>query len=253
MAKSSALKARCKLCGQDVSYGQLTRHLQKCVPDHPPASKGKPEPIRVVRLSASGMFLVLELPAKSKFFDLDDALRAIWLECCGHMSMFTVRENGEKVMYTADAEGGDSEGFYGWLPREKPMSSRIADVLQVGVKGEYEYDMGSTTHLKLQVLFEHMAPWPRGKPKVRLLARNLKPEYACDTCGQPAVHACAECVMEEGDFQRLKLFCQEHAEQHIADEHEDDDCVLMPLGNSPRDGVCGYEGTEEDELPYVWT
>lgn len=166
------------------------------------------------------------------------------------MSTFMFKHQGERVIYTAEP---DELGYMGWMPREKPMSSRIDDVLQVGVKGEYEYDMGSTTQLKLQVLFEYSAPWPKGKRKVRLLARNLRPEYACDICGQPAVFVCAECVIEEEGFEHLELLCQMHAEEHVTDVHEGDDYTLMPLGNSPRDGVCGYEGTEEDELPYVWT
>jgi hypothetical protein len=47
---------------------------------------------------------------------------------------------------------------------------------------------------------------------------------------------CAECVWEDEDGAR---FCEAHA-----DEHEHDD-MLMPVVNSPRTGMCGYDGPAE--------
>jgi hypothetical protein len=42
------------------------------------------------------------------------------------------------------------------------------------------------------------------------------------------------------------FFCKEHAQAHIAAEHDEDEAGLMPVVNSPRMGVCGYTGPRED-------
>jgi hypothetical protein len=68
------------------------------------------------------------------------------------------------------------------------------------------------------------------------MARNDFEPPPCAECGQPAAFVCAECVWEDEDGAR---FCEAHA-----DEHEHDD-MLMPVVNSPRTGMCGYDGPAE--------
>jgi hypothetical protein len=98
----------------------------------------------------------------------------------------------------------------------------------VGDEFFYEYDFGSTTELKLQVLSKRDGVLKRGK--VRLLARNLAPEFFCK-CGKPATQIDAECCHEES------FYCDKCSRQH--EELEE---TLLPVVNSPRMGVCGYCG-----------
>jgi hypothetical protein len=53
-------------------------------------------------------------------------------------------------------------------------------------------------------------------------------------CGQPATRLCTECLhARQGGRSEL---CDEHARLHEHDE------MILSLVNSPRTGVCGYDG-----------
>ena len=56
-------------------------------------------------------------------------------------------------------------------------------------------------------------------------------------CGQPATQLCTECLYDRED--RRSELCDEHAEEH---EHVE---MIMALVNSPRTGMCGYNGPAE--------
>ena len=70
------------------------------------------------------------------------------------------------------------------------------------------------------------------KGKVEILARNEAPQIICDQCGMPATTICPECIYDEKGW-----LCDACAEEHDCDLG-----VFLPLVNSPRTGVCGYEG-----------
>lgn len=96
----------------------------------------------------------------------------------------------------------------------------------------HQYDFGSTTELKLRVVSEHEGA---AVPAAALtLARNIAPEIECETCGQPAAWLGTG---EDGEYREL---CKKCAERAKLDEW------LLPVVNSPRSGVCGYEGGMED-------
>jgi hypothetical protein len=187
-----------------------------------------------IRASAPGRpayWLDLEVRAAAKLDALDSFLRRIWLECCGHLSAFTI---GAVKYLSRGYDFGLTRGF-GSLGEgrisERSMSARVADALPpVGERFEYEYDFGSTTRLRLTVVSERTGRI--GRPTVRLLARNVAPTWPCATCGQPAIVVCAYCLHEEGGA----FACAAHTHDHACGETEG----LLPRVNSPRMGVCGY-------------
>ena len=69
---------------------------------------------------------------------------------------------------------------------------------------------------------------------VRLLARNVPPEFSCSSCGKPATLICNECLYKSEN----PFFCDDYGEEH---EHED---MLLSVCNSPRMGECAYEGDD---------
>jgi len=71
-----------------------------------------------------------------------------------------------------------------------------------------------------------------------LLARNQMPKAVCQECGEPAKWLCIECLYDENKTGHL---CDEHAEEHPHDNYGEP----MPLFNSPRTGMCGYDGPAE--------
>ena len=63
-------------------------------------------------------WLHLKVKSDCGLKDLDQFLRDIWLECCGHMSAFSYQRN------------------------ELPMDRKIKNVLRLGMEMLYEYDFG---------------------------------------------------------------------------------------------------------------
>ncbi len=167
----------------------------------------------------------LEMPADDTLQMLDQFLRNAWLECCGHLSAFTIE--GER--YTVQPM---NDFFLGL--REKSMNFPLSRVLNPGLKFRHEYDFGSTTELALKVVSEREGEF-RGKT-VQIMARNNPPEILCQLCGKPAVAICTQCVYEDEGW-----LCEEHAEEHECGEE-----MLLPVVNSPRVGVCGYTGENSD-------
>ncbi|MDS4020424.1 MAG: hypothetical protein RKR03_07930 [Candidatus Competibacter sp.] len=79
----------------------------------------------------------------------------------------------------------------------------------------------------------------QGKPTtthpIALMARNLMPEAKCIQCDEPAAWLCTECLIEHEVWGTL---CDKHAKTHPHDDYGEP----IPLVNSPRLGLCGYDG-----------
>jgi len=169
----------------------------------------------------------LEVAAGTTLAALDHFFRETWLECCGHLSAFTI----EGVRYSVDA------ALYEWDTGSKNMQVRLDQVLHPGQACAYEYDFGSTTELTLKVISEREVV--AKKKAIEILARNNLPLVPCDVCGKPASHFCTQCMYEEEG-----CLCDACTKDHACSEE-----MLLPLVNSPRAGVCGYTGRDP---AYIW-
>lgn len=216
MAKKVLLSGTCAICKATVNKKDVKKHLQTCMRENgrdENTSGRKNPPAGVFHLLIEGYglsgdlyWMHLKVPGSARFRDLDMFLRSTWLECCGHMSAFSDKE-------------GDIE-----------MSAKLEEVLRPGEKLAYEYDFGSTTELLLTVVSKFEGSMKKGK--VEILARNEAPQIKCGQCEKPATTICTECMYEGEGW-----FCEDCAEQHECDPE-----MFLPLVNSPRAGVCGYEG-----------
>lgn len=199
----------------------MSRHLGSCPQVQEAVSKadqGDGEIQDIFRLRVRDMYLVdfwlhLEMTGNATLAELDHYLRAIWLECCGHMSQFS---------------------FGGWRGEEIRMSAEIGQVFELGDELTHIYDFGTSSETLIKVVGERrgipLTPHP-----IALLARNDMPEAECIECGRPASYLCMECLYEHDTYGTL---CDKHADVH---EHEDYGDPV-PLLNSPRVGMCGYDG-----------
>jgi hypothetical protein len=156
----------------------------------------------------------------STLFDLDNFLREIWLECCGHLSQFTIHG----IRYASYEEQDD---FWGDAPES--MDIPLMDVLDLKDKFEHEYDFGTTTELALQVL--SIRKGAIDEP-IRILARNDPPVFECKNCKKIANQICS--------------LCRENYCDNCIEAHECGEDYVMPIVNSPRTGVCGYFGPLEE-------
>lgn len=218
---------QCTACQQTIAKQSMRRHLASCAQrlardEEPPGGRSKARSIPLLHLLVEGhglpqYWMHLEIPTDASLKHLDQFLRDIWLECCGHLSAFTIASVRYAVL--ADPEFGD-----------RGMTGKVGALLAPGTTAFYEYDFGTTTELQLRSLAERQGT-ARGYG-VRLLARNLPPETPCDECDQPATQICSQCIWEGAGW-----VCESHAKEHDCGEE-----MLLPVVNSPRVGMCGYVG-----------
>jgi len=220
------LTGTCSLCGKGFSRRSMTQHLKSCgLPDSKlPAAPAPAKPpnqsfhLFVDVRYAKEYWLHLAVPVGESLGSVDYFLRKIWVECCGHLSAFTIE--GRRYAYQPFDE-----------LEESGMDVQLSRILQPGMVFTYEYDYGSTTELRLKVL----GFWDGGThgEAVELLARNDAPQVACQECGkQPATQICTDCQCRDQGW-----LCED-----CADEHECGSEMFLPVVNSPRVGVCGYCG-----------
>lgn len=249
-------KGKCLFCEKTFSKAGINRHLKthlakKLTENKPGTSfllKVEPDPYYWIQ---APYFLSLWMNGDTKMRYLDDFLRAIWLECCGHMSAFTdpkKMSKGGGMWDFFEAEKMLSQGRTDEYEKmmedsrgEIPMGRKTKAALYKGQKLNYEYDFGSTTKLLITVLEAY--PFKADKPLL-LLSRNEPLEGLCDHCGkQPAVTLCSVCGYDpEADV----FFCTKCAKKHEKQCEDFADYSAMPVVNSPRMGVCAYEGGSID-------
>ena len=147
---------------------------------------------------------------------LDTYLRAIWLECCGHLSKFTIG---------------------GWGGRDIAKSRKADWIFGPSLVLRHLYDFGTTSETDIKVVRPREGKATTKLP-IALLTRNIMPETICQECGELARWLCIECLYEKGESGYL---CEAHVEDHPHYNYGDP----MPLFNSPRVGMCGYDGPAE--------
>ena len=226
MARRKQLKGTCAYCAREMTGGGLTRHLKSCksrLGAIEQANEGSESAQTLYHLLVKGgpYWLHLEMGGTETLEELDSYLRSIWLECCGHLSAFNIGP------YTFSRSRG------GWR-NEKSMNIKVERIFSPKMSFEHEYDFGSTTYLKIQVMDERIGN-PISPHPIALMARNHAPEMECAECEEPAVYLCQQC-MYYGDA----AVCEAHSEEHECGEE-----MLIDLVNSPRTGVCGYSGPAE--------
>jgi len=109
------------------------------------------------------------------------------------------------------------------------LYAELGKVLSVGQKFFYRYDFGSSTNLNLRIVSEREG-LVNPKDVVKLLARNLAPEFKCSVCDAPAT------LIFGGAWGDGNTYCKKHAKKYEGEG------LLLPIVNSPRVGVCGYDG-----------
>jgi len=157
--------------------------------------------------------------------DLDHLLRDCWLECCGHLSHFSI----DSVIYERFQDPD-------WLTIGEELSPdmevSLDSVLRAGASFSHVYDYGSSTELQLQVCEKLQFPL---KKQMLLCSRNIAPTFRCFYCDEPASLICNY----SEDYS-----CTNCATLHSCDVHESGENMLVPIVNSPRSGVCGYTGID---------
>jgi hypothetical protein len=204
----------------------MIKHLAKCEERAQAillaaTSKNPEETLWHVRVQAAhdkDFWLDLEMRGGATLERLDSYLRHIWLECCGHLSKFTVG---------------------GWRGYDVGKARKADDVFGKEPDLLHLYDFGTTSETEIHVVGSRSGKATTRHP-IALMSRNLMPEMECNECGKLATHLCIECLYEAEEMGTWFL-CDEHVATHPHAEYGEP----LPLFNSPRLGMCGYEGPAE--------
>jgi len=351
IVEQKVMPGECSFCKSQVEKKKMSQHLKSCkqrleamaaekqnnIGTGKPGRKKKAEPVTLFHIMAEGRYnpqygMHIEMPASDELVDLDHFLRAIWVECCGHLSSFRIGEvdysdergdyfdfdfiagEGNEGQVEVEEEEEEEEGgeidlgevlkefppelmellspqFLAEfvklrdaneaarllraelkrLPKESALFPRnrenqeefqkqldvyrrhsalkqalnlmitmledrsmyqpLEKLLKVGQVFTYEYDFGSTTHLKLKVIAKREGVITSKQDHLQVLARNLPPEIKCKVCGKPATKVVSGYYNAEESG-----YCNKCARK--SEEYED----MLPVVNSPRIGVCGYTG-----------
>ncbi len=117
-------------------------------------------------------WLIIQIKENATLDNLDRFIRDIWVECCGHLSVFEI----DGVSYEREPDDD-----FGWGEPAKSTNHTLKQVLTTGMIFNYEYDFGSTTEIMVKVLDHYSAQ--KQNEKVVILSRNNPPEFACSICG----------------------------------------------------------------------
>ncbi|MFC1972669.1 hypothetical protein ACFLVE_04630 [Chloroflexota bacterium] len=225
MAQKTQSKGQCTYCREEFTKGGMIKHLSSCpqrleaitVAEQLPQATENLYHLRIQDAGHGDYWLDLEVRGSATLQQMDKYLRVIWLECCGHLSRFSIGS--------------------AWGGREIAKNRHIEQIFDMGVELTHIYDFGTPSETAIRFISVR-----EGKPMTRhpiaLMARNSAPEAACMDCGQPAAWLCIECLYEN---ERSGLLCDQHAKTHPHDNYGEP----IPLVNSPRLGMCGYTGPAE--------
>lgn len=204
-----------KMAGERIA-DHLNEHLRKFTYEKPSRSAS----VFHLQVKAEPYFLNLIIKDNATLKELDVFLRKIWLECCGHLSTF---QDGSSLHKT-----------------------KLMDCFVIGKYYKYEYDFGDTTYLDIHVV-DRFPMYIR--EKIILLSRNEPFKITCSLCKkQAATVICPIHMMQEDNG----IFCPDCAKRHEIQCDDFDDEYSLPVVNSPRMGVCGYEGGLIDKTRDVY-
>ncbi len=226
MPRKKQTRGYCVYCDKEMTRGGLARHLKTCserqkiIAAADADKQGVRQNIYHLQVQdawGGDFWLHLEMNGESRLKDLDRYLRAIWLECCGHLSGFWI---------------GDA-----WRGQELNMGAIVKRTFKPDLELTHIYDFGTSSETLVKVVDVRTGK-PTTPHPIALMARNEFEQPPCIECGEPANWLCIECMYEDDVW---GVLCDEHAETHPHDNYGEP----MPLVNSPRVGLCGYEGPAE--------
>jgi hypothetical protein len=219
MQEKLTSEGKCIYCNEMVKGRSMNTHLKKHLNALSSETKKKAYHLAI---EAKPYFLYILIDGGAKIGLLDEFLRDIWLECCGHLSTFM------------------SGGRFG---EEVGMGKKIEKVFNKFDSLDYRYDFGSTTELQIKCVNVYTI---ETEESIQLLSRNEPLAILCDNCGKkPAESMCSVHGYDEDAY-----FCKTCSKKHEKVCEDFADYAELPVVNSPRMGACAYDGgvidTERD-------
>lgn len=287
-----ATKAKCEFCGRSFTKRGMSRHLMSCsareqdyarrAAEHPGWKSVRMAHLRVEGEYAPDYWMHIELPLTATLYQLDQFLRDIWLECCGHLSAFTI--NGQRYDFYVENTGplmfpppehtpGQPLRDEDLLTAEQYREAMLADARRRGLSEqqmawfeqslirmtteENSMDVPLSEVLTEGLNFEYEYDFGSTTPLklrvVEMLEHRVPPGAVVTIMARndPPEIMCDKCGANPAAY--VCPFCQYGGEGWLcadcARAHLDESScgveALLPVVNSPRAGECGYTGDGE--------
>ena len=216
------MKAKCYYCNKELTEKTIKKHMKNCSEirnsiDEKRINDKKQRNQFIIAIKPKYVeeeyCIYISIAGTLGLVHIDKFIRDVWVECCGHLSGFKIRDK-----YYQDDE----------------MNMQLNDILNIDEKFEYEYDFGSTTYLILEVI--DIIQVPSSFSQIEIIARNDEIKHKCEICGTEAKYF---------NYERYRWECENCIDK------DDDMIIAFDYCNSPRDGVCGYEGNKDAENIYL--
>ena len=157
-------KGVCNFCQEEIDKAKMTQHLKSCkerkakiAAEAGTTKTRKPPARRLFHLIVEGNYLPmywmhLEMPATETLDDLDGFLRAIWVECCDHLSEFRIG----KMSYLSQTEE-DMFDMFGDVDSEVTGAEEGASDEDVEEEDELEEELGELADIPMNEMIGELA------------------------------------------------------------------------------------------------
>ena len=202
-------KINCKFCNKKFGKKAFDTHLSECISNSQNNKSGYLiEFMSQSEITNKDYSIFAIFGTKCKFSHIDNFLKRIWCECCGHMSTLDVYESIN-----------DDE-----LIQKEIKFDILISKYELAYQFTYEYDMGTTTTIYFRIVKK--LDGNDNNLNIDLVYQNEPFKLKCKF----------KCKKEALYTYEYDIICEEC--KNNVDEPE---CVLH-IVNSPRVGMCGYEG-----------
>ena len=150
------MEGKCYYCNKDLTNRTAKRHVKTCKEriskQEERMSNGENLKDKFIlklayHYNPSDYYMYIGIDVDKTLDELDDFIREVWVECCDHLSSFTIA--GEVY----DKEMGAVDLF--WGSDNENCDVELDKVVSLGDLFGYEYDFGSTTVLNIEVIDEY--------------------------------------------------------------------------------------------------
>jgi predicted RNA-binding Zn-ribbon protein involved in translation (DUF1610 family) len=286
VAKQTSV-GKCNLCNGSFGKSAMSKHLSSCKgrqADSMEPAGGVGSPKTMFHILVEGnhspeYWMHLDVPANARLVDLDGFLRKTWVECCGHLSAFTIEgttyssspsddvmdqdwdEDEEKVEEedapdededVEDEDDEDEDGEEEELEEEDDeYTNRTFDLSRFTVnrsarEKNLDVKLGNILRPGMQFSYEYDFGSTTAL-KLKVISKNqgrpTEETVRILARNEPLVIPCSSCGQVAT---KVCSQCEWNGEGWLCDEcassHKCGEEMLLPVVNSPRVGVCGYTG-----------
>ncbi|HET8846684.1 MAG TPA: hypothetical protein VFN35_34800 [Ktedonobacteraceae bacterium] len=180
MAEQKISKGTCYFCRGEFAKNKMTVHLQNCKARLGQINSSVQTPQRLFHIAVEGKYrpeywIHLEMPAQATLANLDEFLRAIWVECCGHLSEFTIdgaaysaSHASDWEIFAPDDEEEDEAGSAEEI-NQQPGMEQMAKMISQELTGELHADLSDVPVEKIE------------EKLVQMFTENLPPGMSAST------------------------------------------------------------------------